>query len=292
MSSSPCVGGEIEPSKTQPAIDTGEGEVGSAAKTAEMTQKRERFSEPDLDTVKRIKVADDADHVDYDEFRNALLLGEADFTFTRAFATMFDRPITASEYGSAADLCSRYHEDDEVKFTSSMASLAAIPNVSNVLASLNCRILGQDVVPCQRFNSVSSKFQDCSFWPDVSDKFSLIIFNFPHTDQNGKASRLVRALFKQLRICVDDGRLPSDFTLEMRLREFNEREGGWTKHRAAYCHEEAAAESSFTPVGKYPDDLRRWQELGYEHTMTKRDAKIRGLTGSVWRWRPSNNKEG
>ena len=172
-----------------------------------------------------------------------------------------------------------------------MASLASIPTVANVVVSMNCRILGQDAVPCQRFNPASSDFEPASFWPDIlSDDhlFDLVLFNFPHTDQNGKASRLVRALFKQLRMCVDSKRLPPDFTLEMRLRDAGERADGQPRVRAAYFHEEAASESSFTLVGKYPDDLARWKALGYEHTMTKRDATIRGIKGSVWRWRPSN----
>jgi len=64
--------------------------------------------------------------------------------------------------------------------------------------------------------------------------------------------------------------------------------------RAAYKHEEAAAESGFALIGVFESDLEHWDRLGYEHRMTRRNANCRGMPCKVWRWRPQeveNNGE-
>lgn len=221
-------------------------------------------------------------NIEYSQYRHALLLGEADFSFARAFASGFKGDITATEYGNDSDVCARYHQKDNTRFVALVESMLSLDNLCDVVLSLNARLLGEEHCPCDRWNPATQKWDSGLFWQEHTF-FDLVIFNFPHSPRHGKTSRLVRALFKQLRICVDDGRLPKNVIIEMRLIDKHER-----NVRAQYLHEEAAVESSFELVGTWPSDLETWQKFGYEHRMTRRNASCgRGLPCRVWRWRAS-----
>ena len=220
-----------------------------------------------------------------------LLLGEADFSFARALAreladtgkeTFRSMEITATEYGNETDIANRYYGSDFNSLVESMISLMRL-GVKEIMCGLNARQLGQPSCTCKRWDDRTKGWEDPSpFWNDRT-KFDLIVFNFPHSDQAGRAAKLVRALFKQIRICVDDGRLPPAIVLEMRLRL-----PSGTNIRSLYKHEEAAEESQFELIGTWPSDLQRWERLGYQHKWTRRDATCRdiGLRSQVWRWKP------
>ena len=227
----------------------------------------------------------------YEEYQQVLLLGEADFSFARALAreladtgkeTFRSMEITATEYGNETDIANRYYGSDFNSLVESMISLMRL-GVKEIMCGLNARQLGQPSCTCKRWDDRTKGWEDPSpFWNDRT-KFDLIVFNFPHSDQAGRAAKLVRALFKQIRICVDDGRLPPAIVLEMRLRL-----PSGTNIRSLYKHEEAAEESQFELIGTWPSDLQRWERLGYQHKWTRRDATCRdiGLRSQVWRWKP------
>uniref|UniRef100_A0A7S3V422 25S rRNA (uridine-N(3))-methyltransferase BMT5-like domain-containing protein n=1 Tax=Chaetoceros debilis TaxID=122233 RepID=A0A7S3V422_9STRA len=272
--------------------------------------------------------AEDSTLPSYD-FKRILLLGEADFSFTRAFATAHtdnratkadspsrcsERPtdklvirddcrLIATEFGNGEDLMKRYYNDDPQKMKTAISSLCQLEAIEEVVCGLNARLLG-DKNPtkckCQRWNKLKKEWDPpASFWEnpyvrDTSNKslplpFDLIIFNFPHSDQAGRATKLVRALFKQLRICIDEGRLAKTVELEMRLRTIETDPTLKKNIRSFYNHEEAAAESKFELVsgGCWTGDLERWEKLGYRHKWTRKNASCRDMATNckVWRWR-------
>lgn len=232
----------------------------------------------------------------YDKYRRILLLGEADFSFTRAFAKAFSErnsinahmEITATEYGNGTDIANRYYDGNITSLSQSMNSIYKLAPVKEILSGLNARLLGDKDCTCQRWNAEKQKWDAPSqFWQDPP-KFDLIIFNFPHSDQAGRATKLIKALFKQIRICISDDRLRDDIVLEMRLR-FLEMDPKLKKNiRSHYKHEEAAEENQFELVGCWESDLDRWEKLGYQHKWTKRNASCRdvGLACKIWRWTP------
>jgi len=303
----------------------------------------------------------------YHNYKRVLLLGEADFSFARAFARNFlsekskkdfsadengnelynsdeqhghhsrgiiDMEITATEYGSGSDIAERYHNGNKEELRASMDSLSNLIPVKEIICGLNARHLGNvwtnDATAsnktygpmCQRWNKEEHDWDPPSpFWEKSRDTmnlnnefndapvdvnavlnngnendanaknnstfFDLIIFNFPHSEQAGRATKLVMALFKQIRICINDGRLPRTVVLEMRLR-FVETNPAWKKNiRSFYHHEESALENQFELIGSpWSSDLQRWEALGYSHKWTKRNATCRdiGLLCKVWRW--------
>ena len=229
----------------------------------------------------------------YDAYSKVLLLGEADFSFSRAFASNFniiDRPlyITASEYGDSLDISKRYYNSSQEEFTVSITSLASFHHIQEIICGLNCRELSDPACTCQRWNPDLNDWDSTSkFWQTHKDQtFDLIIFNFPHSNQAGRAGKLVRALFKQIRSCVEEGILPTNVVLEMRLR-FIEVDPSRKKHiRAFYNHEEAAQENGFEVIGSWPGDLEHWENLGYRHKMTKKNETCRDINvgSKVWRW--------
>jgi len=251
--------------------------------------------------------------VSYEIFRRVLLLGEADYSFTRAFACAMmtttkttssststsPMELTATEYGSPTEIASRYYTGDIVKAKTAISNIQELTCVTELMCNLNARRLGKshqndtnnECCMCQRWNSKTHDWDEPSnFWNDSnttnSHKYDLIVFNFPHSDQAGRAGKLIRALFKQLRICIDDNRLPSDVVLEMRLRFIPTLEADKKNIRSYYQHEQAAQESQFRLIGTWKGDLEKWEDLGYQHKMTKKNTTCRdiGKDCSVWRW--------
>jgi hypothetical protein len=241
----------------------------------------------------------------YHNHKRILLLGEADYSFARAFARELcckeGIEITVTEFGNGENITSRYHDGNVQSANKSMSSLFNLVVVKEVVCGLNARLLGDASCTCQRWNDKEQDWDAPSlFWlpPDDANKgidatnktsFNLIIFNFPHCEQAGRTTRLVRALFKQLRICVDDGRLPKNVVLEMRLRILESDPNRRKNIRSFYNHEEAAEESRFDSIGSWASDLQKWEALGYAHKWTKKNATCRdiGLLCKVWRWRPA-----
>jgi len=244
----------------------------------------------------------------YEGHNRILLLGEADFSFARAFAQEcvnndnmnmnIKIQVTATEYGDGNDIAKRYYDGNVPNMRSSISSLCQMEVIKEVICGLNARVLGQtsaDLCPCQKWNKVdkcwdpSSPFWNSESGPEnvIDTYFDLIVFNFPHSEQAGRATKLVRALFKQLRICIDTGRLPGNVVLEMRLRVIESNPNLKKNIRSFYNHEEAAIESGFELIGCWPSDLTRWENLGYRHMWTKKNATCRdiGLNCNVWRWR-------
>jgi len=223
--------------------------------------------------------------LDYSNFQSALLLGEADFSFTKAFAKEFQGRITATEYGCGKSITDRYYEGDASTLAKSMERLMEFENVQHVMASVDARTLGDgDACTCERWNHQSKSFEPSSpFWEHVValPPFDLLIFNFPHTDKFGKTPNLLHRLFSQLRICISEKRFATNVVVEMRLRD----KFPPNRIRVDYKHEEAARENSFEEVGVYENDLRHWEQLGYEHRMTNRNATCRDMSCQVWRWR-------
>lgn len=240
----------------------------------------------------------------YDSYRRVLLLGEADYSFTKAFAcammtmrtssTSMPIELTATEYGSPAELASRYYIDDGGKAKTAVSNIQELTFVKEIICNLNARLLGNsrndtNECMCQRWNAKTHDWDEPSrFWnnSNTSNKYDLIIFNFPHSDQAGRSGKLIRALFKQLRICIDDDRLPPDVVLEMRLRFIPTLEADKKNIRSYYNHEQAARESQFRLIGTSKGDLENWEKFGYQHKMTKKNTTCRdiGEDCSVWRW--------
>lgn len=240
----------------------------------------------------------------YDTFTRILLLGEADFSFTRAFAKAYtcsdgkSTPnaqtstveIIATEYAVGTEIEKRYHDGDNISLAESMSSISQLAPVKEIICGLNARRLGDVDCTCQRWNAEEQKWDAPSqFWQRDAPKFDLIIFNFPHSDQAGRAAKLLKATFKQVRICISADRLfGRDVVLEMRLR-YLEMDPKLRKNiRSHYKQQEAAEENHFEVVGCYESDLDRWERLGYQHKWTRRNASIRdvGLGCKVWRWTP------
>mmetsp|Transcript_5173 Transcript_5173/g.7644 ORF Transcript_5173/g.7644 Transcript_5173/m.7644 type:complete len:191 (-) Transcript_5173:33-605(-) len=148
----------------------------------------------------------------------------------------------------------------------------------------------QHVCTCSRWNISENCWDKPSpFWKnDTSDEdsYDLIIFNFPHSNQAGRATRLVKAFFKQMRICIDAGKLTNDVVIEMRLRTIETNPQYKRNIRSFYCHEESAEECGFICIGCWPSDLQRWEKWGYKHKMTKKNETCRdiGANCKVWRW--------
>ena len=283
--------------------------------------------------------------VPYEDFNHVLLLGEADFSFARAFAqelstttTDTNRPqITATEYGDGIDIANRYFNGDKQILSERMNYLLQFDSVKEIICGLNARQLGfadprigikrrrnpnpnpnsnndqnkEEIerqkedkrigCTCQRWDVNLNDWGDFSpFWmtnnrtlsndakcDDHSKTYDLIIFNFPHSDQAGRATKLVRALFKQIRICINDGKLPKDVVLEMRLRAITKNPKEKRRIRSFYNHEESAEESGFACVGCWSGDLQRWEKWGYQHKRTSKNETCLdiGVHCKVWRWR-------
>lgn len=261
--------------------------------------------------------------VPYGSFKHALLLGEADFSFSRAFAQEFSKEnnvastdkavissratrkqITATEYGDGEDIAIRYFDGDNNCLSKAMNSLLDLDSIKEVICSLNARHLGtlnergnkrhedgekeNHGCTCQRWNANLNGWDDESpFWKNDGDQIDLIIFNFPHSDQAGRATKLVKALFKQLRICIDNGKVANHAVLEMRLRTIEKNPEQKRNIRSSYNHDESAKESGFTCIGCWPSDLNRWEALGYRHKMTKKNETCLdiSLDCKVWRWK-------
>lgn len=231
------------------------------------------------------KVVDCVDHrpfehktkiMDYSKFENILLLGEGDFSFAKALRQVFEGHMTATECGSGTNIESRYgncflYDDDNNNDERDSMT---------ILAGVDARSLATPECSCQEWTQQEWSAPHV-FWIQDRPCFDLVVFNFPHTEKHGKASRLVRTLFKQLRLCVHAGQLPPHLVVEMRLRVL--RDG--KRVRAAYNHEESAAESQFVLIDKQPCDLERWKKLGYTHRMTKKNETCRDISCNVWRWR-------
>jgi len=252
--------------------------------------------------------------MDYKSFRNALLLGEANYSFTSAFCQEFDGNITATEYGDAESIATRYFDGDPSQLQKWLEQIVSNAESSSsplcaggdarikIMASVNARSLGKDDATClcERWNGKSWDAPS-SFWEhqqqptNTTDNnnnnnnnhtivpFDLIIFNFPHTGQCGRAPKLLRALFKQARLCVEQGRLTPNVVIEMRLRD-DDAPGHRKLTRVAYQHEEAAAYSQFALLGAYESDLDHWHQLGYRHRTTRKNVDCRGMPCKVWRW--------
>jgi len=237
----------------------------------------------------------------YDNFERILLLGEADFSFTRAFAQEYSDKnqdntrtstieITATEYGNGTDIANRYHNGNFRGLAQSMNSIQNLAPVKEIMAGLNARLLGDvNNCTCQRWNVAIQEWGiPIPFWHESSTKFDLIIFNFPHSDQAGRAAKLVKAFFKQVRICIMNNRLPPTVVVEMRLRTLESDPKRRKNVRTLYRHEEAAAESQFDLIGCWASDLDRWERAGYEHKWSRRNASCRDISQAckVWRWTP------
>jgi hypothetical protein len=217
----------------------------------------------------------------YNQFKRALLLGEGDFSFARAFVQVFGGHVNATEYGEPSNVAMRYFDGNLQKFNDAISQLG---KEHQVMTGVNARLLASDECTCRRWNATLQTWNEepTLFW-NKDDTFDLIIFNFPHSKQAGRATRLVRALLKQVRKCVETGKLPLHVVLEMRLRD----QTTTRNVRALYKHEEAAKECGFTCVGCFPSDLHKWDSLGYQHVTTKRNATCRdiGNACNVWRWK-------
>lgn len=274
-----------------------------------------------------MNLGNDGTHLSYDTFNNVLLLGEGDFSFGRAFAMacMANETkvnITASEYGKSEEVAERYFHGDQDRLAQAMNSLLDIDPIQDVICGLNARLLGEidyrakkckpihdndnnclnkvsqtGVCLCHRWNVSQNQWDpESAFWID-GDKnrkimsniglYDLIIFNFPHSDQAGRASKLVKALFKQLRFCIDSGRVARDMVLEMRLRTIESNPKHRKNVRSLYNHEESGNENGFVCIGCWRGDLETWKQYGYEHRMTKKNETCRdiNLDCKIWRWR-------
>ena len=155
---------------------------------------------------------------------------------------------------------------------------------------------------CQRWNAEKQDWDDfhTPFWQnhhsskqntstiDNYQEYDLIIFNFPHSDQAGRATKLVKAQFEQIRICNQKQYLSpnNNITIEMRLRTIPTNPALKKNIRSLYNHEEAAKESGFVCVDCWDGDLERWMRWGYEHKRTKKNVTCRDIVMDckVWRW--------
>lgn len=231
----------------------------------------------------------------YDDYKHVLLLGEADFSFCRAFCQHFDGAITATEYGDCQDVAQRYFDGSLEKLNKSLSSLPQ--DRVHVLAGLNARLLGNIKehqctgrpwnADTQTWNAKPTLFWNHLNDNNNNDKFDLIIFNFPHSDQAGRAKPLIRALFKQVRLCIEDGRLAVSVVVEMRLRVLESDPTKRKNVRSFYKHEESAEESGFVLIDTWTSDLEYWEALGYQHRTTKRNATCLDIGESckIWRWK-------
>ncbi|GFH44287.1 predicted protein [Chaetoceros tenuissimus] len=254
------------------------------------------------------------DKISYDDFLSILLLGEADFSFTRALLRVIEEEetatyrfqrnvkITSSEYGDAQDVAQRYFDQNLEHLKDSIKSLYESASRNSVLLDLcfglNARSLGkgldnknEQVCMCQRWNQQNQKFdaQLSPFWNESNEKkYDLIIFNFPHSDQAGRATKLVKALFRQLRICIEHGVLSKHVILEMRLRYIETNKELKKNIRSFYKHEEAAEEYGFEGIGCFESDLHIWERYGYQHKWTKKNGSCRDMIQNcnVWRFQP------
>ena len=138
-----------------------------------------------------------------------LLLSEADYSFTRAFAraTNDDHPeggveLTATEYGNPTDLADRYYAGDTTKTNDAVEKILHETDlVRDVICDLDARRLGTPSCTCRRWNAPTGGWEDrpSPFWNGCNTGtkgYDLLIFNFPHSDRAGRADKLVRVLFK------------------------------------------------------------------------------------------------
>jgi len=239
--------------------------------------------------------------MDYSGFQSALLVGEADFSFTAAFAKepSFRGSITATEYSSAFDILNLYYPSETshnafpAVVPSFLVELLKTPNVSHIMASVDAKQLANvDTCLCEPLIRTQQEGYTLfgaaqPFWTIVQDQrpFDLVIFNCPHTDQWGKAPRLLKFFFAQLRQCILNdsmSMMTSDLVVELRLRDLTRLSA--RKVRMSYQHEEAAYAANFRLLGVYPNDNKHWEALGYEHKQTKRNVSCRNLPCQVWRW--------
>ena len=225
--------------------------------------------------------------MDYSNFQSALLVGEADFSFTAAFCQTFQGSITATEYATGADILQLYHDG----CPTFLNKLAQQPNVEHIMASVDAKLLGSDcdTCTCSRWNAETQSFDTSlkSFWETLQHHktplMDIIIFNCPHTNKHGKAPLLLRLFFQQIRLCLYQGRVAPHVVVELRLRDLGQLRAN--SIRVDYQHEHAAHRSHFQLVGVYDNDVPYWETLGYEHRQTRRKATCRGLPCHVWRWR-------
>mmetsp|Transcript_14101 Transcript_14101/g.18389 ORF Transcript_14101/g.18389 Transcript_14101/m.18389 type:complete len:189 (-) Transcript_14101:17-583(-) len=178
--------------------------------------------------------------------------------------------------------------------------------IHEIISGLNARLLGGDSSSlvgdadadggavsrrngcmCQRWNAETNDWGPVSpFWKKETNikLIDLIVFNFPHSEQAGRATKLVQALFKQVRTCIDHERVSPAIVVEMRLRI----QARQTHIRSLYKHEETAELTNFKLVGCWDSDLEHWESLGYCHKWTKKNETCRDLVQNcqVWRWMP------
>lgn len=241
----------------------------------------------------------------YPHFTSVLLVGEADFSFARALARQNEldildqdyssMKITATEYGSVSDVTNRYFEGDASIMQQSMANLQEMNAIREIVCGINVRLLGKtngkEICTGQKWNAATNSWDNSSpFWATVrgTKMFDLIIFNFPHSNQAGRAAKLIQAFFKQVRLCVDDLRMSPSVVVEMRLRD----QENQSHIRTFYRHIESASSSNFELIGVWESDLAHWEALGYSHKWTKKNQSCRdlGSRSHVWRWKPAESR--
>lgn len=235
--------------------------------------------------------------MDYSPFRSALLVGEADFSFTAAFSRVFQGCITATEYSSGASILNLYF-DNQAELLAQRISTGSNANIRHCMASVDARLLGSiESMPCERWNCQLLEFEyRPDFWTCLHEEqqhltsietpmptIDLVIFNCPHTNKSGKAPKLLRQFFQQVKVCIHQGRMSHNTVVELRLRDMDHVPEN--KVRVHYQHEQAALQSDFQLIGVYDNDMSFWERFGYEHRMTRRNATCRGLHIQVWRWR-------
>ena len=235
-----------------------------------------------------------------DPMEHVLLLGEADLSFARAIGLrgVAGKSVTATELGTPDDVCQRY-------FGGNAEALAAR---CDELHSYGIRVvLGVDVtrLECngdrvQAWDAASHSFVGLPLWRNddatamaaaTSCPASLVVFNFPHTTRPGKMAKLLLQMFRSVRSCVAAGFACPGCEVEMRLRHVSsgdtkEEEGGQQLIRSRYGHQEAATAYLFDLVSVGESDLDELARYGYEHRLTKRNARCGHLDRvQVWRWR-------
>jgi hypothetical protein len=214
--------------------------------------------------------------MDYTQFHNVLLLGEADFSFAAAFAQTFHGRITATEY--SRDSLDRYDG------CANHLKLLESKNV-RMLQGVDATRLSECDIACDEWNG--THWEPSTLLPfsiknntQQPTRFDLIIFNFPHTNKYGKVSNLLSSFFKQVQTCIETNQLfEPTIVMELRLRH-----GPTRNVRADYNHEQTAQKNNFDLIQVRESDLDYWHALGYEHRMTKRNASCRGMPCQVWRY--------
>jgi hypothetical protein len=230
-----------------------------------------------------------------------LLLGEADFSFALALArchmaasTNPAPVIVATEYGSPADVASRYYDEDLGRVASRVAEL----NAAGVTVAFNVdsTTLATPEPTCVQFAATSTPEQvvteSVPLWslPAAAAPFTTVVFNYPNSKgrpaKRGRQQKLLLDTFGALRQCVALGRCAASVEMEMRLMDMAQH--AHFNHHNDYGHEEAAAAAGFTLVAAaLCSEERALAAAGYRHRQTSRNASGGGdaLEGSrAWRW--------